>query len=94
MPKNPCGIRIERKRATKKGQPELVLFIRGHQVGASQKQTALLACLPKNHGHIVSYEQLIQVLGHKFFGRPQLHILRQYVLWVSKILAVRKALGT
>lgn len=94
MPKNPCGIRIERKRATKKGQPELVLFIRGHQVGASQKQTALLACLPKNHGHIVSYEQLIQVLGHKFFGRPQLHILRQYVLWVSKILAAHKALGT
>jgi DNA-binding winged helix-turn-helix (wHTH) protein len=85
MPKNPRGIRIERKRAAKEGQAELILFIRGHQVGASQKQTRLLACLHKNHGHIVSYEELIQVLGHKSVGRPQLHILRQYVLSDSKI---------
>jgi DNA-binding winged helix-turn-helix (wHTH) protein len=93
MPKNPCDVRIARKRVTKKGQPELVLFIRGHQVAASQKQTALLACLHKNHGHIVPYEQLIQVLGHKYIGRPQLHILRQYVLSVSKILVAHKSLG-
>jgi DNA-binding winged helix-turn-helix (wHTH) protein len=93
MPKNPCGIRVEKKGAGKKGQVELILFIRGNQVGASQKQTRLLACLHKNHGHIVTYEQLIQILGHKYVGRPQVHLLRQYVLCVSKILAAHKALG-
>jgi hypothetical protein len=88
---DPCGIRIERRTAAQKGQAELILFIRGHKVGASQKQTRLLACLHENHGRIVSYERLIQVLGHKTVGRPQVHILQQYVFCISKILAAHKA---
>jgi hypothetical protein len=78
--KYPCCIRIERQSARKNGHAKLVLFIKGNQVEATQKHAALLACLHQNQGHIVSYKQ------------PQLHILRQYVSWISKTLAAHKAL--
>jgi len=79
-----CCIRIVRDRAKENGQAKLVLFIKRHQVEASQKHTALLACLHKNQGHIVSYKQLGLILGHKSARTPELHILRQYVLWINR----------
>ena len=87
-----CCIRIEQVSAKGNGQAKLVLFVKGRQVDATQTQTALLACLHKNQGHVVSYKQLSQILGHKSARTPQLHILRQYVLWISKTLAAHKAL--
>jgi hypothetical protein len=86
-----CCIRVES--AKENGQLKLVLFIKGRQVEASQKHAALLACLHKNQGHIVSYKQLGHILGHKSAQTPQLHILRQYVSWISKTLAAHKALS-
>jgi hypothetical protein len=88
--KYPCCIRI--KSAKENGELKLVLFIKGRRVEASQKHTALLACLHKNQGHVVSYKQLGLILGHKFAREQQLHILRQYVSWISKTLAARRAL--
>jgi len=61
-------------------------------VEVSQKLAALLACLHENQGRVVSYKQLNLILGHKSVRPQQLHILRQYVLWISKILAAHKAL--
>jgi DNA-binding response OmpR family regulator len=90
--KYPCCIRIVQESAKENGPRKLVVFIKGRRVEASQRQTALLAYLHKNQGHIVSYKKLIRILGFKSTETPQLHILRQYVLWISKTLAARKAL--
>jgi DNA-binding response OmpR family regulator len=87
-----CCIRIVREATKGNGQAKLVLFIKGRQVEASQKHTALLECLHKNQGHVVSYKQLGLILGHRSTRTPQLHILRQYVLWITKTLATHKAL--
>lgn len=85
-----CCIRIES--AKENGELKLVLFIKGRRVEASQKHTALLACLHKNQGHVVSYKQLGLILGHASARAEQLHILRQYVSWISKTLAAHRAL--
>jgi DNA-binding response OmpR family regulator len=90
--KYPCCIRIERGIAKENGQAKLALFIKGQQVDASQTQTALLACLHENQGHIVSYKQLARLLGHRSTRPEQLHILRQYASWITKTLAAHKAL--
>ena len=87
-----CCIRIERESARKNGQANLVLFIKGRQVDASQTQMAMLAYLHKNQGYIVSYEQLGQILGHKFARPQQRHILRQYASWIGKTLSAHRAL--
>jgi len=92
--KYPCCIRIARESAKGNGQAKLVLFIKGRQVNASQKQTALLACLHKNQGHLVSYQQLGKILGRKLARTPQRHVLRQYASWIGKTLAAHKALCT
>ena len=95
MPKTrkyPCCIRIERESAKKKRQAKLILFIKGQRVDASQTQTALLACLHKNQGHIVPYKQLGGLIGHKSTRPEQRHILRQYASWITKTLAAHKAL--
>ena len=89
--KYPCCIRILHERADNRPKVQLVLLIKGRQVEATQKNAALLACLHENQGRIVSYKQLNLILGHKS-GPQQLHILRQYVLWISKTLAAHKAL--
>ena len=87
-----CCIRIAQESAKENGQAELVLFIKGRQVEASQKRTALLAYLHKNQGHVVSYKQLVLILGHNSVRPPQLHILRQHASWIGKTLAAHKAL--
>jgi DNA-binding response OmpR family regulator len=61
---------------------------------ATQKHTALLAYLHKNQGRLVSYRQLVLILGHKSARKPQQHLPRQYMLWISKTLAAHKALCT
>ena len=71
---------------------KLVLFIKGREVEASQKQVAVLACLHENQGYVVSYKQLGRIFAHKSARAQQLHILRQYVSWVGKTLAAHKAL--
>jgi len=48
--KYPCCVRIVREGAKKNGQAKLILFIKGRQVEASQKRTALLARLHKTQG--------------------------------------------
>jgi len=58
-----CCIRIES--AKENGQLKLILSLKGHRVEASQKHNALLACLHKNQGHVVSYKQPGLILGHK-----------------------------
>jgi DNA-binding response OmpR family regulator len=58
----------------------------------TEKHTALLDCLHKNRGHLVAYQQLGQILGHKTFRKPQRHVLRQYVSRIGKTLAAHKAL--
>ena len=86
-----CCIRIES--AKENGQAKLVLFIKGRQVEApTEKHTALLDCLHKNRGQLVTYQQLGLILGHKTFRKPQRHVLRQYVSWIGKTLAAHKAL--
>jgi DNA-binding response OmpR family regulator len=86
-----CCIRIES--AKENGQVKLLLFIKGRQLEApTEKHTALLDCLHRNRGHLVTYQQLGLILGHKTFRNPQLHILRQYVSWIGKTLAAHKAL--
>ena len=48
-----CCIRIES--AKENGQAKLVLFIKGRQVEApTEKHTALLDCLHKNRGQLVT----------------------------------------
>ena len=89
--KYPCCIRILHEWTDNRPKVQLVLLIKGRQVEATQKHMALLACLHENQGRVVSYKQLNQILGHKS-GPQQLHILRQYVLWISKTLAAHKAL--
>ena len=59
---------------------------------ASQRQTALLACLHENQGHIVPYKQLVRLLGHRSTRLEQMHILRQYAAWITKTLTAHKAL--
>jgi hypothetical protein len=86
-----CCIRIVQQKGKQNGRAKLILFIKGRQVEASQKHTALLACLHNNQGHIVSYKQLGLILGHKSARTPQLHISRQYVSWISKTLAAHNA---
>ena len=95
MPKTrkyPCCIRILHERTENRRKVQLVLLIKGRQVEASQKLVALLACLHENQGRVVSYKQLNLILGLKSVRPQQLHILRQYVLWISKTLAAHKAL--
>jgi len=95
MPKTrkyPCCIRIERESVRKNRQTELILFIKGRHVEANQTQIAVLNCLHKNQGHLVSYKQLNLILGHKSTRPPQLHILRQYVSWIGKTLTAHNAL--
>jgi DNA-binding response OmpR family regulator len=88
--KYPCCIRILQEKEN--GRAKLVLFIKGREVEASQKQVAVLACLHKNQGHLVSYQQLGKILGHRFARTPQRHVLRQYASWIGKTLAAHKAL--
>jgi DNA-binding response OmpR family regulator len=90
--KYPCCIRILRESTKNMGQVQLVLLIKGRQVEASQTQTALLACLHQNQGHVVPYKQLGRLLGHKSTRPEQLHILRQYASWITKTLAAHRAL--
>ena len=86
-----CCIRIVREATKGNGQVKLLIFIKGRQVEASRKHAALLDCLHKNQGHVVPYKQLGLILGHRS-RTPQLHILRQYILWISKTLAAHNAL--
>jgi len=89
----PCCIRIVREKDKETGQAKLVLFIKGRRVEApTEKHTALLDYLHKNRGHLVTYQQLGLILGHKTFRMPQRHVLRQYVSWIGKTLAAHKAL--
>ena len=90
--KYPCCIRIVQEKTENRRKVQLVLLIKGRQVEATQKHVALLACLHENQGRVVSYKQLNLVLGHKSVRPQQLHILRQYILWISKTLAAHKAL--
>ena len=92
--KYPCCIRIEREKAKENGHGKLALFVKGRQVEATQKHVALLACLHENQGCLVSYKQLGRILGHKSARKPQQHVLRQYMSWISKTLAANKALCT
>ena len=86
-----CCIRIES--AKENGQVKLLLFIKGRQVEApTEKHTASLDCLHRNRGHLVTYQQLGLILGHKIFRKLQRHILRQYLSWIGKTLAAHKAL--
>jgi DNA-binding response OmpR family regulator len=86
--KYPCCIEIVRQRR----DSNLVLFIKGHYVRASQRQMALLACLHEDQGRVVPYKRLHLILGHKSTKKMQLHLLQQYMHWIKKTLTAHHAL--
>ena len=67
-----------------------VLYLNGRQVRATQTQVALLECLHAHKGRVVPYAPLCRVIGHKEARDPQLHILRQYAAWITKLLRAHK----
>jgi hypothetical protein len=73
----------------KDGQPRL--FINGNAVKAMRAQVALLACLYDELGCVVPYERLCRIIGHQSSHERQLHILRQQMLIVRRLLTKHKA---
>jgi DNA-binding response OmpR family regulator len=66
------------------------LFIDGKSVEAPRAQVALLACLHSELGRVVPYERLCRVIGHQSSQEKQMHILRQYMLSVRRLLTKHK----
>ena len=63
------------------------ISINGRRVKMSDTPAALLACLRNCRGRVVPYKRLVQILGYRS-GRPaQLHVLRQYMVEVKRVLA-------
>jgi DNA-binding response OmpR family regulator len=46
----------------------------------------LLACLYDELGRVVPYERLCRVIGHQSSGERQMHILRQQMMFVRRLL--------
>jgi DNA-binding response OmpR family regulator len=67
------------------------LQINGKAVRASPTQVALLACLCSEVGRVVPYERLCRVIGHEASHNRQMHILRQQMLAVRRMLTTHKA---
>jgi len=70
---------------------KLLLFINGNSVKAPRAQVALVACLYSELGCVVPYERLCRVIGHQSSRDRQMHILRQHMLLVRRMLATHKA---
>jgi hypothetical protein len=68
-----------------------VLFIDGRRVDCAQKCIALLACLYVELGQIVPYKRLCPILGHKSAKDTSIHVLRQYMAWTRRTLAIHKS---
>ena len=56
-----------------------------------KKAAALLAVLETHQGRVVSYRRLCRLLGLKSTSYAELHLLRQHMAVVKKMLAARKA---
>jgi DNA-binding response OmpR family regulator len=90
VPKRETNIVIVRSAAgLKDGKP--LLFINGNSVKATRAEVALVACLYKELGRVVPYERLCRVIGHQSSQYRQLHILRQYMQLIRRMLATHKA---
>ena len=90
VPKKETNIVIVRSAAgLKDGKP--LLFINGNSVKATGAEVALVACLYMELGRVVPYERLCRVIGHQSSQYRQLHILRQYMQLIRRMLATHKA---
>jgi hypothetical protein len=47
-------------------------------------------CLWSNAGRVTTYKRLCSLIGHNGTDSRQLHILRQYMAWVSQTLAAHR----
>ena len=83
------GPNIEIVRSTKDGKP--LLFINGNSVKAARAEVALVACLYNELGRVVPYGRLCRAIGHQSSEDRQLHILRQYMQLIRRMLATHKA---
>ena len=90
VPKRETNIVIVRSAAgLKDGKP--LLFINGNSVKAARAELALVACLYMELGRVVPYERLCQVIGHRSSQDRPMHILRQEMFLVRRMLATHKA---
>jgi DNA-binding winged helix-turn-helix (wHTH) protein len=68
------------------------ISINGRRVKMSDRAAALLSCLQKHRGRVVSYERLVQAtLGYRAMRPTQLHVFRQYVMEVKRALAASRS---
>jgi len=72
------------------GRNKLVLVVNGRSVKAPQAQIALLACLYHELGRVVPYKRLCLAIGHQSSQETQLHIIRQHMQLIRRILAAYK----
>jgi hypothetical protein len=63
----------------------------GPRTRSKRQEEALLACLESCHGSVAPYQRLCRILGYKSAGPRQLHLLRQYMSQMRRILAARRA---
>jgi DNA-binding response OmpR family regulator len=68
-----------------------ILFINGKFVKAPRAEIALVACLFSELGRVVPYEQLCRAIGHGSSRKRQMHILRQHMMFVRRLLTTHKA---
>jgi DNA-binding response OmpR family regulator len=67
------------------------LRINGKPVKAGPTSVAVLACLHSELGRVVPYERLCRIIGHQSSQERQLHILRQQMLLLRRLLTKHKA---
>lgn len=67
-----------------------LLRLNGRSVRAPRAHVALLACLFNDLGHVVPYERLCAAIGHHTVQDTQLHILRQHMGLIRRMLNAHK----
>jgi hypothetical protein len=75
---------------SKGGRNKALLLIKGRSVKVPQSQIALLACLHNELGRVVPYNRLCLAIGHQSTHATQLHILRQHINVVRRIVAAHR----
>src|SRR5690242_4378745 len=68
----------------------LVLILKGRRIVEGQANLAVLAALHEQEGFVVSYSSLCKVIGHRTARGKQLHILRQYIGSLKRLLVTHK----
>ena len=66
---------------------QILLFINDRFVKTPPKQLVLLRYLYERIGRVVPYDMLAQLLGYQSASEKSMHLLRQHVVIVRKLLA-------